>query len=220
MYESKKERDALFELTGKYSEVKLLNEKASGFGWAVLVQDNLEDNQLKVVKLPNREEATRELLVEAKILTKIARHLNHPNLIHLESVERYVIEWNQKKEERYFVVLEYGGKDLRKRLGSLGIRRGDNNQEEYCYHGGKPLPLDELLALALQVADGLRALHDFEEAPGLHIVHRDIKPENILVDDRGVARVTDFGISKIVERLTQTITVAGTLPYLAPEYSM
>lgn len=220
MYENKKERDILFEYTGKYSEVKLLNEKASGFGWAVLVQDNLQDNELKVVKLPNREEATRELKEEAKILNKISRHLKHPNLVRLESVERYLIDWNGNREERYFVVLEYGGSDLRKRLGRIGVRRGANNQEEYAYYGGQPLALDELLHLAIQIAGGLRALHEFEETPGLHVVHRDIKPENILVDERGTARITDFGISKVVERLTQTITVAGTLPYLAPEYSM
>src|SRR4051794_32980945 len=107
MYETKKERDVLFEYTGKYSEVKLLNETASGFGWAVLVQDNLEDNELKVVKLPNREEATRELKEEGKILNKISRHLNHPNLVRLESVERYLIDWNGKREERYFVVLQF-----------------------------------------------------------------------------------------------------------------
>jgi serine/threonine protein kinase len=220
MYETKEERDALFGFTRKYTERDLLNKVATGFGWAVLVQDNLEDNQLKVVKLPNREDATRELLVEAKILTKIARYLRHPNLIALGSVERYVIKWNGKEEERYFVVLQYGGKDLRKRLGKLGIQRPEGRKEEYVYVGGQPLPVEEVLQLGIQVSDGLRALHEFEEAPGLHIVHRDIKPENILVDDQGVARLTDFGISKVVERLTQSVTVAGTLPYLAPEYSL
>lgn len=217
MYETKAERDALFNFTRKYTEVKLLNETATGFGWAVLVQDNLQDNELKVVKLPNREDATRELLIEAKILTKISRYLHHPNLIALGSVERYIIDWNGRKEDRYFVVLEYGGKDLRKRLGRLGVRK-DGPKDEYVYVGGAPLPLDDVLRIGIQITDGLRALHDFEEAPGLHIVHRDIKPENILVDEQGTARLTDFGISKVVERLTQTVTVAGTLPYLAPEY--
>lgn len=218
MYETKEERDALFSFTGKYTEVELLNKRPTGFGWAVLVRDNLENNHPKVIKLPNRDDATRELLSEGEILSKIRLYLRHPNLIQLFAVERYVITWNGQKEDRYFVVMEFGGKDLRKRLGHLGIRRAEP-KDEYVYTNGAPLPVDEVLHLGIQITEGLRALHDFEEAPGTHIIHRDIKPENILVDDKGVARLADFGISKVVERLTQNVTVMGTLPYLAPEYS-
>jgi serine/threonine protein kinase len=220
MYETKEERDRLFEAAGcgKFTEVDLLNKEATGFGWAILVQDNYENNRLKVVKLPNREEATRELRAEAEILAKIAQYLRHPNLIALGSVERHVIEWHGKKEDRWFIVLEYGGSSLRKRLGRLGLRcRGD--KEEYVYQGGAPLSVDEVLHIGMQAADGLRALHDFEEAPGQHIIHRDIKPENILIDKQGTVRLADFGISKVVERLTQSIAVGGTAAYLAPEYS-
>ncbi|MHC4406035.1 MAG: serine/threonine protein kinase [Planctomycetota bacterium] len=214
MYETREERAALFDFTGKYTEVELLNKKATGFGWAVLVEDNFESRRRKVVKLPNSESATRELLVEADILTKIVQYLRHPNLIALNSVDKYVIEWNGKKEDRWFLVLQFGGKNLRSRLGRLGLR--DN---QYVYLNGVPLPLDETLNLAIQLTDGLRALHEFEESPGQHIIHRDIKPENILIDDSGTARLTDFGISKVVERITQSVTAAGTAPYLAPEYS-
>jgi serine/threonine protein kinase len=219
MYETREERDALFSFTGKYTEVKLLNEEATGFGWAVLVQDNFENKRLKVVKLPNREAATRELLAEAEILSKIAQYLRHPNLIGLGSVDRYVIEWGGGKQERWFIVLQYGGENLRTRLGRLLLRARAGKGDEYVYRDGLALPVDDVLQIAIQVTDGLRALHDFEEAPGQHIVHRDIKPENILIDEHGTIRLTDFGISKVVERLTQSVSVAGTLPYLAPEYS-
>src|SRR5438552_1860889 len=180
MYETKLERDALFSFMGKYTEVDLLNKVATGFGWAVLVQDNFEGNRLKVVKLPNREAATRELLAEAEILTKISQYLRHPNLIELGSVDRYVIDWNGSKEERWFIVLQFGGDNLRKRLGRLGLRRAAGG-DEYSYRNGAPLPVEDVLQIALQVTDGLRALHDFEESPGQHIIHRDIKPENILI---------------------------------------
>lgn len=219
MYETREERDALFRFTGKYTEVKLLNEKATGFGWAVLVKDNYEGNRLKVVKLPNQEATTRELLVEAEILSKIAEFLRHPNLIALGSVDRYIIDWNGRKEDRWFIVLQYGGDNLRRRLGRIGLRSRPGQEDEYVYRDGVALTVDEVLHIATQAADGLRALHDFEERPGEHIIHRDIKPENILIDADGVVRITDFGISKVVERLTQSITVAGTPPYLAPEYS-
>jgi eukaryotic-like serine/threonine-protein kinase len=167
-----------------------------------------------VVKLPNSESATRELLVEAEILTKIAQYLRHPNLIALTSVDKYVIEWAGKQEDRWFLVLQFGGMNLRGRLGRLGLR-----QDEYVYLNGAPLPLEDVFHIAIQASDGLRALHEFEESPGQHIIHRDIKPENILIDEHGTVRLADFGISKIVERLTQSVTAAGTAPYLAPEYS-
>jgi serine/threonine protein kinase len=218
MYETKAERDALFNFTGKYTEVELLNKEATGFGWAVLVQDNWEGNRPKVVKLPNREAATRELLAEAEILAKIARYVRHPNLIALGSVEKYVLDWAGKKDDRWFIVLEFGGENLRRRLGRLEHRTGAG-RDEYVYRGGSPLSADEVLRIGVQVADGLRALHEFEEAPGQHIVHRDIKPENILIDRDGTVRLADFGISKVVERITQSVSVAGTAPYLAPEYS-
>jgi serine/threonine protein kinase len=203
---------------GKYTEVELLNKRPSGFGWAILVQDNWEGKRQKVIKLPNREDANRELLAEAEILTKISEYVRHPNLIELKSVERYVIEWQGRKEERWFLVLAYGGTSLRDRLGRLGMK---SDGAEYVYTGGKPLPLDEVMRIATHTADGLRALHQFqiEEAPGQHIIHRDIKPENILIDAAGTARLADFGISRVVERLTQSITVMGTPPYLPPEYA-
>src|SRR5437879_13092762 len=109
MYETKEERDALFSFTGKYTEVDLLNKQATGFGWAVLVQDNFEGKRHKVVKLPNREAATRELLAEAVILSKIAQYLRHPTLIALGAVDRYVIDWHGKQEERWLLGLAFGG---------------------------------------------------------------------------------------------------------------
>jgi serine/threonine protein kinase len=219
MYETREERDALFRAPayGKYSEVKLLNTKPSGFGWAVLVKDTLEFDCLKVAKLPNRAETTQELREEAKILLKIKQYLKDRNLIEIYAVERYVIDWGGRQEERWFIVLEYGGSDLRSRLGRLGVLARPGAEDEYVYRGGAPLPIDDVLDIGLQATRGLRALHDFEESPGQRIVHRDIKPENLLIDDKGTVRLTDFGISKIVDRLSQSMTVAGTQPYIDPE---
>jgi serine/threonine-protein kinase len=78
-----------------------------------------------------------------------------------------------------------------------------------------PCPLATAVELAAQIADGLAAVH----ATG--VVHRDLKPENVLVDGDGSGgvclRLTDFGISRLVDTtLTQT-TVTGTPGYLAPE---
>lgn len=75
------------------------------------------------------------------------------------------------------------------------------------------LPIDEALAIAVQVADAL------EHAHRQGLVHRDIKPANVLITPSGYVKVTDFGIAKLAgsSDLTRTGTVIGTARYLAPE---
>jgi serine/threonine-protein kinase len=78
-----------------------------------------------------------------------------------------------------------------------------------------PLPVDEAVSIAVQILDGLSAVH----ADG--VIHRDVKPSNVLVDGAGHVRLTDFGIAKrlddIEENLTSAGMVVGTPTYLAPE---
>ncbi len=68
-------------------------------------------------------------------------------------------------------------------------------------------------AIASQVADGLRAAH------GAGIIHRDIKPDNILIRKDGQVKITDFGISRILEEVSRTMTgsVFGSPLFMAPE---
>lgn len=84
-----------------------------------------------------------------------------------------------------------------------------------------PLPLDVALALALDVARGLDAVHELKSNEGqrLDLVHRDISPHNILVGHDGVARITDFGIARSLGRSSKTSTgiLKGKLGYMSPE---
>jgi len=76
-----------------------------------------------------------------------------------------------------------------------------------------PMPEDEAVDIARQVALGLAAAHE------AGIVHRDIKPANVIITSKGVAKVLDFGVAKLggSAALTQTGASVGTMIYMSPE---
>ncbi len=77
----------------------------------------------------------------------------------------------------------------------------------------RPLPLEEALDNAIQIAEGLQEAHE------KGIVHRDIKPHNVMLTARGQVKITDFGLASLADRskITKTGTTLGTLAYMAPE---
>ena len=77
----------------------------------------------------------------------------------------------------------------------------------------RPLKLDEVLDIAIQTAQGLKAAHQKE------IVHRDIKPANLMLTGEGQVKVMDFGLAQLAEgsKLTKTQTMLGTPAYMSPE---
>ncbi len=97
-----------------------------------------------------------------------------------------------------FIVLEYiSGENLKQLL----VRQG-------------PLSVERALELTIEIADGLAFAHQ------KGFVHRDVKPQNVLLNNKGEAKVTDFGIARPLEAQegeTQTGTVLGTCDYISPE---
>jgi Tol biopolymer transport system component len=120
---------------------------------------------------------------------RAASALNHPNICTIYSVQ------DDAEGGRPFIEMErLEGHTLRERIG------------------GRPLAIDEVVSLALQMIDGLDAAH----AKG--IVHRDLKPGNVFCTERGVAKILDFGVAKL-ESVPEADrgAVIGTVAYMSPE---
>lgn len=119
---------------------------------------------------------------------KLARQVSHPNVCRLFDVG--------EAGGRLFLSMEYvDGEDLAALLQRIGR-----------------LPADRALILARQLFSGLAAAH----AKG--VLHCDLKPANIMIDGRGNARITDFGIARLEATVEESgILAAGTPAYMAPE---
>ena len=132
-----------------------------------------------------RDENARERFIQE---ARAAAALAHPNICTVYEVDD---SGNQP-----FIAMEYvEGETLREKT-----RRG-------------PLPVEEALAVASQVAEGLEAAHR------KGIVHRDIKSSNIMVTDKGRAKIMDFGLAKLRggSSLTGEGATVGTVAYMSPE---
>jgi len=119
-----------------------------------------------------------------------AARLNHPNIVQIYAI-------SQDAGRHYFAMEYVTGQSLQQILRSKGT-------------------LDSIQAarIVLQAASGLGAAHE------QGIIHRDIKPANLMIDDRGLVKIADFGLALMtaaVSRLTATGMFMGTPGYLSPE---
>ena len=122
---------------------------------------------------------------------KAAAALNHPNICTIHEIDEV--------DGGTFLALEFiEGESLQKK-----IERG-------------PLPFQEALDFARQIADGLQAAHQ------KGVVHRDIKPGNVIITPENRAKILDFGLALLTEgsKLTQFDTALGTIAYMSPEQTM
>lgn len=139
-----------------------------------------------------------ELIGQATFLARLraeatnAARLHHPNLA-------AVFDWGETDGQGWIVMELVEGRPLSDILA-----------------GGQILTWEQLAPILIQIAHGLQASHEG------HVIHRDVKPSNILVSDKGVAKLTDFGISLAprAEALTAAGMVMGTAQYLPPEQAM
>ncbi len=148
---------------GHYEISELLGK--GGMGEVYQARDTKLGREVAIKVLPDGFADDAERMARFEREAKVLASLNHTNIATLHGFEA-------EAETRFLVMELVPGETLAER-----IRRG-------------PIPIDEVVPLALQIADGLEAAHDSG------VIHRDLKPANIKITDRDHVKILDFGLAK------------------------
>jgi serine/threonine protein kinase/tetratricopeptide (TPR) repeat protein len=179
---------------------------SGGMGVVYEADDSRLGRKVALKFLPDDMAQDAQLLERFQREARAASSLNHPNICTIHAIEQH--------DRQQFIVMELlEGQTLAEKMGR------------------QPFPIDQLLALAIQITDALESAH----AKG--IVHRDIKPANIFVTPRNQVKILDFGLAKVDrvnlnsaggssvsrldtivgEQLTSPGMSVGTITYMSPE---
>ena len=184
---------------GHYDVTALLGEGGMGQVWQAT--DTQLNRQVALKILPDAFAADPDRLDRFKREAQILASLNHPNIAAIYGIE-------EAEGTRALVLELVEGPTLADR-----ISKG-------------PIPLDEALPIAKQIAEALEAAHE------AGVIHRDLKPANIKVREDGTVKVLDFGLAKALEAIpesgpsqsptltaaaTQMGVIMGTAAYMSPE---
>lgn len=150
--------------------------------------DDLKLGQPVALKfLPRAVARDEKRLARLYSEVRVARQIAHPNVCRVYDIGEV--------DGEHFISMEYiEGEDLSTLLRRIGR-----------------LPEAKAVQMARQIAAGVAAAHE------RGILHRDLKPANIMLDERGLVRITDFGLAAIASEVGDTNVAEGTPAYMAPE---
>ncbi len=150
--------------------------------------DDLKLGQPVALKfLPTEFEADADRLQRFLDEVRTARQISHTNVCRIYDAG--------EADGHHFLSMEYvDGEDLASLLRRIGH-----------------IPKDKAIQIARQLCAGLAASHE------IGVLHRDLKPSNIMIDGKGRARITDFGLAAFAERIDGAEIRSGTPAYMAPE---
>jgi serine/threonine-protein kinase len=171
-------------------------------GIVYLARDTKLDRDVAIKALPEELAGDEERLTRFEREARSLAQLNHPNVAGIYGVE-------EQDGQRYLILEYVEGETLAERLD-----RG-------------PLPVDEAIELAVEMAAGVEAAHE------AGVIHRDLKPDNVKITPEFNVKVLDFGLARTpdgtgsstditaeaptVQRATMPGVVLGTAPYMSPE---
>ena len=165
---------------------------AGGMGEVWAATDTVLDRTVAVKLLNPALSQQAGFLARFRAEARCSAALQHPNIITM-------LDYGEDDGAAYLVMELVSGQPLSQLIAERA-----------------PLSAPETVSILTQAADALEAAHQGG------IVHRDVKPANIMVTPDGTAKLTDFGISRLVGTapLTQTGEILGTAQYLSPEQSL
>ena len=157
-----------------------------GMGDVYRAHDTRLDHEVALKFLPEAAMNDARMIERLVAEVRIGRQVAHPNICRLYDIA--------DDRGSTFIAMEFvDGEDLASLLRRIGR-----------------LPADKAVMLARDLASGLSAAHD------LGVVHRDLKPANVMIDGRGHAKITDFGLA-VLRAESSAGEFAGTPAYMAPE---
>lgn len=187
-----------YKIAGRYEIFKVLGgPKKSGMGIIYVVFDQKERSVVALKTFQDKflrsERAKDTFKREALAWTMLG---SHPNIVRAYYVDTIVT--------RLFIFLEYIAPDYRGRV----------SLNDYIY--STDIPLRQTINWAVEFCTGM----EYAYSKGL-MCHGDIKPDNILISTDGILKITDFGLSKIVDEHFSTHEkkgIVGCLPWMSPEH--